>query len=222
MPDTTIKDVDYTPATEGKTAIFRSLVGEKAPVFLSRSTTGEVSLDDYLGQWVMLFFHPADFTPVCTSEFVRLAQRKSEFDALNTQLIGISVDSIYAHMAWVRWMEEHYNIKIDFPIVEDVSMTIARAYGLINDDSNSTSGARACCFINPQGVIEAKIHYPMQLGRSVDELLRVQKALIEIEKTGMTCPVDWQDGGRMLDYPAEDMRQMEGDWLQQSMKNFDF
>ena len=199
---------------------YRSLVGEKAPVFSARSTNGEIALDQFKGQWVLLFFHPADFTPVCTTEFIRLAQRKSEFDVLNTQLVGISVDSIYAHMAWVQWMERHFNVTIDFPIVEDISMNVAKAYGLINEDSTSTSGARVCCFINPEGEVSALIHYPMQLGRSVDELLRVQTALIEIEKTGMTCPVDWQLGGELLDYPSDELARKNQDWLKESVRNF--
>ena len=202
--------------------IYRSIVGDKAPVFSARSTFGEIALDDYLGQWVLLFFHPADFTPVCTTEFIRLAQRKAEFDALNTQLVGVSVDSVYAHMAWVQWMERHFNEPIQFPVVEDISMNIARAYGLVNGDSTSTSGARVCCFINPQGMVSALIHYPMQLGRSVDELIRVQKGLIEIEKTGMTCPVDWQIGDMLLEYPVDEVAEKSQDWLKESIKNFKF
>lgn len=209
-------EADQPQARKG----YRSLVGEKAPVFSARSTNGEMALNQFKGQWVLLFFHPADFTPVCTTEFVRLAQRKSEFDALNTQLIGISVDSVYAHMAWVQWMERHFDVMIDFPIVEDISMNVAKAYGLINEDSTSTSGARVCCFINPEGMVSALIHYPMQLGRSVDELLRVQSALIEIEKTGMTCPVDWQLGGELLDYPSDELARKNQDWLKESVRNF--
>ena len=207
---------DQQPSRKG----YRSLVGDKAPVFSARSTNGEIALDQFRGKWVLLFFHPADFTPVCTTEFIRLAQRKSEFDALNTQLVGISVDSIYAHMAWVQWMERHFNVTIDFPIVEDISMNVAKAYGLINEDSTSTSGARVCCFINPEGMVSALIHYPMQLGRSVDELLRVQSALIEVEKTGMTCPVDWQLGGALLDYPSDELARKNQDWLKESVSNF--
>ena len=217
---TTDQATEHHPNKSQNRRDYRSLVGEKAPVFTGRSTNGEITLDQFRGQWVLLFFHPADFTPVCTTEFIRLAQRKSEFDALNTQLVGISVDSIYAHMAWVQWMERHFNVTIDFPIVEDISMNIAKGYGLINDDSTSTSGARACCFINPEGEVQAMIHYPMQLGRSVDELLRVQTALMEIEKTGMTCPVDWQLGGELLDYPTDELARKNQDWLKESIRNF--
>ena len=212
--------IEIEPYQQPSRKGYRSLVGDKAPVFSARSTNGEIALDQFRGKWVLLFFHPADFTPVCTTEFIRLAQRKSEFDALNTQLVGISVDSIYAHMAWVQWMERHFNVTIDFPIVEDISMNVAKAYGLINEDSTSTSGARVCCFINPEGMVSALIHYPMQLGRSVDELLRVQSALIEVEKTGMTCPVDWQLGGALLDYPSDELARKNQDWLKESVSNF--
>ena len=226
MPDSNLKHNDAHARDHDKesaqiiTPPYRNLLDEKAPIFEGRSTQGSIALDQYRGQNVLLFFHPADFTPVCTTEFIRLAQRKTEFDALNTQLIGVSVDSIYSHIAWVKWIESHYNVKIDFPIVEDISMTIARAYGLVHNNSTTTSGARVCCFINSDGIIKAMIHYPMQLGRSVDELLRVQRALVEVERTGMTCPVDWHEGDNLLKYPAENIDQFSGDWLKTSIENF--
>lgn len=226
MPDSNSLIKEQTASDQDNKTAYQSLVGHKAPVFSARSTLGDIALDQFKGQWVILFFHPADFTPVCTTEFIRLAQRKHEFDALNTQLIGVSIDSIYAHMAWVQWMERHYNVKIAFPIVEDISMNIANAYGLVTAASTSTSGARVCCFINPEGEVSAMIHYPMQLGRSIDELLRVQTALIEIEKTGMTCPVDWEKGNKLLQYPTDQgvndpAIEQSRDWLKEAIQNFD-
>jgi len=203
--------------TEGE---FRSLVGRRAPVFTARSTRGDITLSDFQGRWVILCFHPADFTPVCTTEFIELSRRKAEFTALNTQLFGISVDSVFAHLAWVEWMKQEYGQLVDFPIIEDISMTISRTYGMIGKEDRSTEGVRACCFINPEGRIAALIHYPMQIGRSVDEIMRVQKALIAVQETGKTCPVNWQDGDVMLAYPPEDVTRIDSGWLKSAMQSY--
>lgn len=197
-----------------------AIVGRAAPIFSARSTVGPITLSDFQGQWVLLFFHPADFTPVCTTEFIAIAKRQPEFDALNVQLIGVSVDSVYAHLAWISWMQEKFEQSVDFPLVEDISMNIARAYGLIDQTSQSTEGVRACCFVNPQGVVKALIHYPMQIGRSIDEIMRVQQALITVEETGHTCPVEWNAGDPLMAYPKEDVQAIQGSWLEEAIKEF--
>lgn len=197
-----------------------TIIGQKAPVFSARSTQGPVSMNDFRGKWLILFFHPADFTPVCTTEFAALTRRQAEFDALDVKLMGISVDSVYSHLAWINFINNKYGVSVDFPVVEDISMVIAKSYGLVNDDSNSTEGVRACCFINPEGVVEAKIHYPMQIGRSIDELLRVQHALINVRESGMTCPADWQKGEDMLAYPSNEISRDDPSWLDQALENY--
>ena len=197
-----------------------TIIGQKTPLFSARSTKGPLSMKDYKGKWVILFFHPADFTPVCTTEFVSLAKRQAEFDALDVSLVGISVDSVYAHLAWISFISQKYNVSIEFPVVEDISMAIAASFGLVNEHSVSTEGVRACCFVNPEGVVEAKIHYPMQIGRSIDELLRVQKALISVRESGMTCPADWQEGDTMMAYPVNEQQATSMSWLDQALGAF--
>jgi len=199
---------------------FHSLVGHRAPIFTARSTTGDIHLKSFRGRWVILCFHPADFTPVCTTEFIELARRKAEFKALNTEILGISVDSIFSHLAWVEWMKTHYNQLVDFPIIEDISMTISKAYGMVDSHDTSTAGVRACVFIDPEGMISALIHYPMQIGRSVDEILRVQQALIAVSKSGKTCPVDWRAGQEMLEYPEMDAIKSSHGWLETAMRGY--
>lgn len=177
---------------------FRPLPGaridELAPDFTARSTLGEICLSDYRGRWVILFSHPADFTPVCTSEFVALQKAGDRFSALGFDLIGLSVDSLYAHIAWVKDIEARFGVKIGFPIVEDISMSVSRAYGMIHDGSASTAAVRSAFFIGPRGYIRAIIHYPMNIGRSVDEMLRVAEALRATETGEVATPEGWMPG----------------------------
>ena len=168
------------------------------PGFTARSTRGELSLSDYRNRWVILFSHPADFTPVCTSEFIAFERASDQFEAMNCALLGLSVDSIYAHVAWLRNIHERFGVEITFPVIEDISMSIARAYGMIDEGSNSTATVRAVYFIDPTGILRAKIHYPMQVGRSVAEILRTLAALQAADEHGMTAPEDWQPGDALV------------------------
>lgn len=183
-------------------AISQTIVGSPAPNFSARSTSGDIQLSDYAGEWLLLFFHPADFTPVCTSEFVSLAQRKQDFNKMNVKLLGLSVDSIFSHLAWVEWIKEHYDVTVHFPIIEDISMNIAKAYGMMPEHMQTTELTRACCFISPEQKVEALIHYPMQVGRSIDEILRVFSALQEVRTSGASCPADWRKGEKTFRYPT--------------------
>lgn len=169
------------------------------PGFAARSTMGPVSLEDYRGQWLILFAHPADFTPVCTSEFIALQRLFDQFRQRNCALLGLSVDSIYSHVAWVRNIREKFGVEIAFPIVEDISMAIARAYGMLDESSNSTATVRCVFFINPDGILRAKIFYPMQVGRSAAEILRTLVALQSVaEHDFMTTPEGWQPGDALV------------------------
>lgn len=198
-------------------AAAHTIVGSIAPNFSARSTCGDVSLSDYESRWVLLFFHPADFTPVCTSEFVGLAQRRAEFDAMNVQLLGISIDSVFSHLAWVEWIKNHYDVAVNFPILEDISMNIARAYGMMPEHMQGTELTRACCFISPEQRVEALIHYPMQVGRSIDEILRVFSALQEVRSSGASCPADWRAGDTTFHYPELGVGR-DGSWLGSALK----
>jgi peroxiredoxin (alkyl hydroperoxide reductase subunit C) len=196
----------------------KSIIGSPAVDFVTRSTKGEVRLSELAGRWILLFCHPADFTPVCTSEFVALAREQERFSDMGVQLLGLSVDSVYSHMGWIEWIEREFDITVDFPVLEDVSMDIARAYGMIDAYSVTTSTVRSCFFIDPDLHVQAVIHYPMHIGRSVAELLRVQKALIETYQTNKTTPVNWVPGDGFMLSAAEALAGPKKGWLQRVMQ----
>lgn len=169
-------------------------IGTTAPDFEARSTQGPIRLSNYRGRWVVFFSHPADFTPVCTSEFIAFQEAADRFAALECDLIGLSVDSLYSHLAWVKDIEERFGVSIDFPIVEDISMSVAAAYGMIHEASDSTASVRSVFFIDPDGVIRAMIHYPLAIGRSVEEILRALSALQTTDMDGVSTPEGWTPG----------------------------
>ena len=197
---------------------YRSLIGSPAIDFAARSTMGEVRLSALAGRWILLFCHPADFTPVCTSEFVALAREQDKFAEMDVQLLGLSVDSVYSHMGWVEWIETEFDLSVKFPVIEDVSMDIARAYGMIDSYSDTTSTVRACMFIDPTQKVQALIHYPMHIGRSVDELLRVQRALIDTYQTPRATPANWEPGDAFMQSAADAVSGGTKGWLQRVMK----
>jgi peroxiredoxin 2/4 len=179
-------------------------IGDPAPLFRARSTRGEISLEQFRGRWLVFFSHPADFTPVCTSEFVALARAAPRFEALGCALLGLSVDSLYAHLAWVRAIHEGFAITVPFPIIEDPSMAIGRAYGMLDEKAEDSSAIRASYFIDPQGVIRALTWYPPSVGRSVDEMLRLVAALQRSASGDVMTPEGWQPGENVLLPPAQD------------------
>jgi peroxiredoxin (alkyl hydroperoxide reductase subunit C) len=189
------------------------MVGRPAPHFIAHSTNGMIDLAAYEGSWVLLFCHPADFTPVCTTEFISLAKNQERFDALGVELIGLSVDSIYSHLSWIDWIEDNFSQKVAFPVIEDSSMQIAKAYGMIDETSVNTSTVRSCVFIDPSQNVQAVIHYPMQVGRSVDELLRVQQALIATFEAEAATPANWLPGEKTIDTPLDRMFDQPAGWL---------
>src|SRR5437762_12673851 len=160
-------------STETTTRIPR--INEPAPDVQAKSTHGIIKISDYTskGKWVLLFSHPADFTPVCTTEFIEFARNYPEFERRNIQPIGVSVDSIYSHIAWVRNIEQNFNVKITFPVVADLDQKVARTFGMVHEAVSDTAAVRAVFFIDPKGVIRALLYYPLSLGRNVDELVRV-------------------------------------------------
>ena len=190
-----------------------SLVGKAAPQFVAHSTRGMLDLSAYEGSWVLLFCHPADFTPVCTTEFISLANNQQRFDELGVELIGLSIDSVYSHLSWIDWIEQNFEQKVSFPVVEDTSMQIAKAYGMIDESSVNTSTVRACAFIDPNQTIQAVIHYPMQVGRSIEELLRVQQALIATFDVEVATPANWSPGEKTIKTPLDRMLEQPTGWL---------
>ena len=180
-------------------------IGEKAPLFRARSTQGDLSLDQYRGRWLMFFSHPADFTPVCTSEFVALSRAAPRFEAMGCALLGLSVDSLYAHVAWIRTIRDGFGVEVPFPVVEDASMAIGRAYGMIDDDARDSSSMRASYFIDPDGIIRAIAWYPLTVGRSVEEMLRVVAALQRTAEGEVMTPEGWRPGDDLLLPPDQTM-----------------
>lgn len=165
-----------------------------APAFTAKTTHGVKSLSDYKGKWLVLFSHPADFTPVCTTEFIGFANRAPEFAALDCELLGLSIDSVHSHIAWARSIEEKFGVAIPFPIIADLSMEVAKAYGMIQPGASDTAAVRATFFIDPEGMLRAMVYYPMSNGRSVDEFLRVLKALQTSDTHKIATPENWQPG----------------------------
>lgn len=173
-------------------------LNEPAPQFTSNSTFGQVSLSDYKGKWVVLFSHPADFTPVCSTEFVAFAQATDEFEALNTQLIGLSIDSHYSHIHWMRDLEKNFGIQVKFPVLADLSMDVAAKYGMIHPGASSTATVRCVFVIDPEQNIRAMIYYPLTTGRSVDEIKRLVKALQLNTNHGLATPEGWEPGQQCI------------------------
>ncbi|SFP55293.1 1-Cys peroxiredoxin [Sphingomonas rubra] len=159
---------------------------------------GDVSLRDYRGRWLILFSHPADFTPVCTSEFVALARAADAFAAQDCALLGLSVDSLYSHLAWIAAIRERFGVAIPFPIVEDPSMAVGAAYGMIETGAADSASVRAVYFIDPEGVIRAMTWYPLSVGRSVEEMLRLLSALRRTAAGDVLAPEGWRPGQDLL------------------------
>lgn len=176
-------------------------INEPAPEFSAESTHGPLKLSEFRGKWIMLFSHPADFTPVCTTEFVAFAEAHQEFSKRNVQLLGLSVDSVPSHLAWTYAIEKELGVHIPFPVIADLKMEVSRLYGMIHPKDSSTATVRTVFFIDDQGVIRAMLYYPLSLGRSVPELLRVFDGLQFNAREKLSTPVNWHPGDAAV-YPA--------------------
>ncbi|MEJ5296744.1 MAG: peroxiredoxin [Armatimonadota bacterium] len=181
------------------------LIGEDAPAFTAKTTQGEIDFPkDYRGKWVILFSHPADFTPVCTTEFMTFATMMPEFKALNCELIGLSIDSIYSHIAWLRTIKEKIefrgmkDVEVTFPVIEDLKMEVSRKYGMLQPSASSTQAVRAVYFIDPHGKIRALIYYPLSNGRNFQEIKRLLIAMQTSDRLGVATPADWKPGDDVI------------------------
>ena len=176
------------------------LIGDKAPAFHAVTTQGEIDFPkDYEGKWVILFSHPADFTPVCTTEFMTFGAMISEFKDINCELVGLSVDSLYSHIAWLRKIQElewkdKKHIEVKFPLIEDIRMEIAKQYGMIQPNQSNTQAVRAVFVIDPKGIIRTILYYPLSTGRNFAEIKRIVIALQKADKDKCATPADWQPG----------------------------
>ncbi len=167
-------------------------LGQKAPEFIANTTKGPVSLEDYKGKWVILFSHPADFTPVCTTEFMEFARKYGEFKKLNVELIGLSVDSIYSHIEWMKDIKDKFGIEIPFPVIADINKEVAKEYNMMDEKTGST--VRGVFIIDPNQNVRLMIYYPAETGRSVDEIIRTVKALQMNWDRKLATPVNWKPG----------------------------
>ena len=182
-------------------------IGSRAPSFEAPTTHGVLKLEDYLGSWLILFSHPADFTPVCTTEFIGFAQLYPELKKRNVELLGLSIDSVYSHIAWVRNIEEKFSVKIPFPVIADLNKDVATAYGMIMPGESKTETSRCVFVIDPEGIIRAMIYYPLTTGRNMAEILRLIDALQTTEKHKVSTPANWKPGEKVI-VPAPSTQEM--------------
>lgn len=180
------------------------LLGDDAPAFTAVTTQGPINFPaDYKGKWVILFSHPADFTPVCTTEFMTFGSMIEEFKELNTELVGLSVDSLYAHIAWLRRIQElewngKKNIEIKFPLIEDIRMEVSKLYGMVQPGQSNTQAVRAVFVIDPKGKVRTILYYPLSMGRNFDEIKRIIQALQKADSDQCATPADWRPGDDVI------------------------
>lgn len=184
-------------------------IGDEAPKFKAVTTQGDINFpDDYVGKWVILFSHPADFTPVCTSEFITFASLEVKFEKANCKLVGLSIDGLYSHIAWLRTIKDKIefngmkNVEVKFPLIEDITMEIAKKYGMIQPGESKTQAVRAVFFVDPNGIVRAIIYYPLSLGRNFDEIYRALIAMQTADKFNVATPADWNPGDDVIVSPA--------------------
>ncbi len=184
-------------------------IGDYAPDFEAVTTKGKIKFSEFAkDKWVVLFSHPADFTPVCTTELSGFATRKNEFDALNTELIGLSIDSIHSHLAWVQNVRENTGVYFDFPIIADIDMKVAQLYGMLQPNESETSAVRAVFFIDTFKKIRLIMYYPLNVGRNMNEILRVLEALQTSDKHKVAMPLDWKKGDKVIVGPPKTLNEL--------------
>ncbi|MEM3421129.1 MAG: peroxiredoxin [Candidatus Hadarchaeum sp.] len=173
-------------------------LGEKAPEFEAVTTQGKLKLSDFRGSWLIMFSHPADFTPVCTTEFIAFAKIYDELQKRNVQLLGLSVDSVNSHIAWIRNIEEKFGVKIPFPVIADLDKKVSQLYGMIMPGESKTETTRCVFVIDPNGIVRAMIYYPLTTGRNTDEILRLIDALQTTDEHHVATPANWRPGDDVI------------------------
>lgn len=181
-------------------------IGDVAPDFEALTTKGMIKMSEFAkDKWTVMFSHPADFTPVCTTEMSGFAIRKPEFDALNAELLGLSIDSIHAHLGWVQNVRENTGVYFDFPIIADIDMKVSKLYGMLQPNESETAAVRAVFFIDPAKKIRLIMYYPLNVGRNMDEILRVLDALQVSDENGVAMPLDWKRGDKVICPPPKSL-----------------
>ncbi len=198
-------------------------IGDKAPDFTSATTHGEITFSKWTeGKWTLLFSHPADFTPVCSTELTEFARRSKEFDQRGVKMIAISVDSIHSHLAWVMNLEKILGVRLPYPIIADTTRKVSELYGMIHPGESATVTVRALYAIDPKGVIRALIYYPLNVGRNVDEVLRLVDALQTADTKSVACPVNWRPGEKVIVPPPKTEKEVEERLALQGVERLDF
>jgi peroxiredoxin (alkyl hydroperoxide reductase subunit C) len=198
-------------------------IGDQAPDFTAQTTHGEITLSQWQeGKWVVLFSHPADFTPVCSTELTELGRRYAEFEKRDVKLIGISVDSIHSHLAWVQNLKSILDVRLPYPLIADSNRAVSELYGMMHPGESATVTVRALFFIDPKRTIRAIIYYPLNVGRSVDEILRVVDALQTADTKGVACPVNWKPGDKVIVPPPRSEKEVDDRLALTGVERLDF
>ncbi|MFH6604432.1 peroxiredoxin [Maribacter algicola] len=198
-------------------------IGDQAPDFEAITTKGKMKLSDFAkDKWIVMFSHPADFTPVCTTEMSGFAKRKKEFDAMNTELLGLSIDSVHAHLGWVSNVKEKTGVYFDFPIIADLDMKVAKLYGMLQPNESETAAVRAVFFIDPAKKIRLIMYYPLNVGRNMDEILRALEALQTSDKYKVAMPLDWKKGDKVIVPPPKTLEEMDARMKDDTIELVDF
>lgn len=198
-------------------------IGDIAPDFEAVTTKGKIKFSEYAkDKWTVLFSHPADFTPVCTTEMSGFAQRKSEFDALNTELMGLSIDSIHAHLGWVDNVKRNTGVYFDFPIIADIDMKVSKLYGMLQPNESETAAVRAVFFIDPDKKIRLIMYYPLNVGRNMDEILRALEGLQVSDEHKVALPLDWKKGDKVIVPPPKSLEEYEARIADESVEKIDW
>lgn len=198
-------------------------IGDDAPEFTALTTTGQITLSDFAkDKWIVMFSHPADFTPVCTTEMSGFATRKGEFDALNTELLGLSIDSIHAHLGWVNNVRVNTGVFFSFPIIADLDMKVSKLYGMLQPNESETAAVRAVFFIDPKKKIRLIMYYPLNVGRNMDEILRALEALQVSDQYKVALPLNWNKGDKVIIPPPKTLAEMDERISDDSIEKIDF
>lgn len=198
-------------------------IGETAPDFTAKTTHGELKFSDYINdKWAIMFSHPADFTPVCTTEMSGFAEEKDWFASKNTKLIGLSIDSVHSHLAWVNNVNVNTGVYMDFPIIADLDMNVANLYGMLHPEASTTAAVRAVFFIDPSKKIRLIMYYPLNVGRNMDEIKRVLVAMQIADANNCAMPLNWREGDKVIVPPPSNLREMEERIADTSLEKVDF
>lgn len=211
------------PNIESQQVTSMPRIGDKAPDFEAVTTKGKIKLSEFAkDKWIVMFSHPADFTPVCTTEMSGFAKRKGEFDALNTELLGLSIDSIHAHLGWVQNVRNNTGVYFDFPIIADLDMKVSKLYGMLQPNESETAAVRAVFFIDPEKKIRLIMYYPLNVGRNMNEILRALEALQTSDKYKVAMPLDWKKGDKVIVGPPKTLDELNERLKDDSLEKVDW